>query len=198
MGHWSQNRKRGSLGHRLEGPQPPPPPNLEQISTVLVQTSTGAGNTGGQVALERSDDGLSDWQEVDTAGWAAIKDWGAGHPSYYRGIEIGNGTNYVGASQPSEVVHYALFAPTQPTLSLVEGYLHQVSGEADDTEGTLNLYYSTDGITPYTQLGTASWAAIKDWYDAGLNIAGFWRATEVGNGTQYSGESAPSNVVQII
>lgn len=64
-----------------------------------------------------------------------------------------------------------------------------------DTAGLLNLYYSETGSPPWTLSQTVPWVRTYNFGPVGELDTGFYRATEVGNGTTYEGESQPSIVI---
>jgi hypothetical protein len=101
-----------------------------------------------------------------------------------------------------------LTAPPAPTLYLTNSFhLIQVSNGNGDVGGNIRLYHFIGyifvdfgppavtnyvGITNLVGVGPTAWASPFDW---STNVFGnSWPVftTEVGNGTNYSGESAPS------
>jgi hypothetical protein len=107
MGRWAQQRKRGSIGHKLEGLQAPPAPIIALVGDSLKQSAQGGADTGGTVSLYRSPDGLAPFELQSVDAWESSYDWGTsediGH-GVYRATETGNGFAYFGESQPSNTI----------------------------------------------------------------------------------------------
>lgn len=90
-----------------------------------------------------------------------------------------------------------LAPPPPPELSEFEGELFQDAEGGDDTGGQCRLYTSPTGSNPWSLNSAVEWQSVQAWGDR-ATWEGFWvRATEVGNGLAYVGESAPSNALQI-
>jgi len=106
MGKWSTYRKRGSAGR---GPTlgPPPAPTLRVTDGVVFQDATGLDDTGGQVRLEQSADGIDEWETWGNQPWDNPTEWGEVDEwsgNFVRAFEIGNGTVYAGDSAPSNTL----------------------------------------------------------------------------------------------
>jgi hypothetical protein len=86
--------------------------------------------------------------------------------------------------------------PPAPILVWETPIIIQVAQGLDDAGGTLSLYFSADGVSNWNLIETDAWMVEKVWggYD---DEPGFYRATEVGNGTVYAGESDPSSIVEV-
>jgi hypothetical protein len=88
-------------------------------------------------------------------------------------------------------------APPAPTLEQSGDNVTQRANGADDTSGRNHLYNSEDGGLTWLQIRDEPWQALRDWGPlddfAGVMI----RATELGNGSTYVGESPPSNVMDL-
>lgn len=91
-----------------------------------------------------------------------------------------------GGTPPPLVV---LAPPPAPTLTDVEGFLTSESQVGDDTGGTCCLYYSPDVGGPFYLVDTDPWAASVSWGALSGLPYGYYKATEVGNGIAYAGES---------
>lgn len=88
-----------------------------------------------------------------------------------------------------------LAAPPAPVLSNPGGDVFQAAQGADDTGGTVRLYGAEYTEGPYYLLDEDTWAATVAWGLQEQWPGQFLRATEVGNGIAYQGESEPSNVL---
>jgi hypothetical protein len=75
----------------------------------LVQTATGRDDTGGDLFLWASNDGISGWAVLLFAEWDSPYYWGSteGYSGLYlKATESGNGTAYLAMPGPfSEVLH---------------------------------------------------------------------------------------------
>jgi hypothetical protein len=89
----------------------------------------------------------------------------------------------------------ALQPPPAPTLRVEEEQLVQHANGTDDTSGTLRLWQADELLGPWTLLYTGAWYRDWPWGALGEIPYPYLHATEVGNASNYLGESAPSNVI---
>lgn len=82
--------------------------------------------------------------------------------------------------------------PPAPIVSVFEDNIRQESMGAGNAGGQIKLYYSPSGEPPGSLADTAEWEFVHDWAPAGAYENMYVWGTEVGNGTDYVGESARS------
>ncbi|GEM_PF-2231712 len=86
---------------------PPPPPLLDFAVGQLTQTTTGTGNTGGEIRLYCTEEG-NQWTMTNVFAtpfaWGPVLVSSNIHAFTGYATEVGNGTNYDGESDPSEIV----------------------------------------------------------------------------------------------
>jgi hypothetical protein len=107
MGKWATYRKRGSGEQIISGPQAPPAPFLTKVGHFAEQLSFSSNDTGGTVKIEISYDGGLTWNPLDSEPWTNIHDWDASYfsaGSRFRVSETGNGTDYIGTSDYSNIL----------------------------------------------------------------------------------------------
>lgn len=85
-----------------------------------------------------------------------------------------------------------LGAPLAPRLFEDGGSLWTESYSPDNTGGFLRLEWRPDEETAFEMWGSAPWAAFNEWASTDTLDPGDYRAIEIGNGSTYVGESAPS------
>jgi len=105
MGRWAQSRRRGGGPPAAPALDPPPAPELVFDEGGLWSWSQSTENTGGQVVLEDSADGLDPWQPYSFADWALEHNWGEINEfggAVWRAREIGNNVNWSGAGAWSD------------------------------------------------------------------------------------------------
>ena len=85
-----------------------------------------------------------------------------------------------------------LLLPPSPNLEIFEEALIQSTSNGDETGGSCILYEGMDQYGEFAAVASSPWASPTDW--TGLPpVEGRWyRATEVGNGVLFAGESPPS------
>jgi hypothetical protein len=88
-----------------------------------------------------------------------------------------------------------LTLPPAPQLDTDGSNLIQTATGADDSLGTIRLYESVTQFGLFTLAGTNAWQAVFDWATLSPTVQKWYRATEVGNGIAYAGESPPSAAV---
>ena len=107
MGKYATYRLRGG-GQVLHSALPSPPaPLLFTDAGRLWANSACGSNLDGESELWVSEDGLTGWDYVASKDWAASEDWGSlaeFEPDYYRCRDLGNGLDYVGIGEWSNVV----------------------------------------------------------------------------------------------
>ena len=91
----------------------------------------------------------------------------------------------------------AVPAPNPPIITFVLGDILQTTTSGADLFGSIRLYYSVLDSGPFGFLSEQEWQSDYAWSDAVTIVSGYYYATELGNGTDYDGESAPSNVVTV-
>lgn len=92
----------------------------------------------------------------------------------------------------------SLPAPPAPDLVVEDGELFQSATGGDDTGGQVRLYTSYNGDPPWVLDSQVAWESVHNWGDISTWDGQYVRATEVGNGVAFSGESEPSAVVHIL
>jgi hypothetical protein len=76
------------------------------------------------------------------------------------------------------------------------GSLYQYAQGTDNTGGIVTLEYREFEVDEWLEIGNEPWSAGFNWSAVlPLNL-GFYRATEIGNGTAYVGTSAYSAVFE--
>lgn len=107
MGRWAQARRRGRTAPPAGPAGPPPAPGLDASGGSLLQTATGGDDTGGTVELQNALLEEGPFEDLDSAAWEAVRNWGPNYELegfFYRAREVGNGVDYVGSSDWSNVV----------------------------------------------------------------------------------------------
>jgi len=110
MGKWAKYQLRGSSGDGPALPSPPAPV-LAIDGLRLKQTASGDPDPDGTIQIYEAPGESGPWTPSQTASWEAIKDWG--NKAAYGGVsvkclEIGNGKNYRGTSDWSNVLNIAI------------------------------------------------------------------------------------------
>ena len=93
----------------------------------------------------------------------------------------------------------ALGAPPAPLLTTVPGFGVCTAQGDDDTGGFYQFQVSL--VEPYEFSdygGPVAWYATGGFWEEYLDPDGWYRATEIGNGTTYSGISDYSNVLHLV
>jgi len=83
--------------------------------------------------------------------------------------------------------------PPQPALWASLGDLKQTAAGRDDSGGYVVLYMQEEPEGDWVEYDRGNWSDLFDWGPLSELPACPLRATEIGNGTAYSGESAPSS-----
>jgi hypothetical protein len=87
--------------------------------------------------------------------------------------------------------------PPAPQIFDSAGELFSISASGSNAGGDCLLYYSVDGMTPYSFLDTAPWQPTILWGDSGDFDEGYYKSCEVGNGIDYTGIGEFSNAVLV-
>lgn len=82
-----------------------------------------------------------------------------------------------------------------PELEASEGSLSSLSASVENSGGFGTLYFSAVPGGPYEFRRSEPWEAVINWGEIGGLPAGYYVATETGNGIDYNGVSGYSNEV---
>ena len=91
----------------------------------------------------------------------------------------------------------ALGPPPAPQLEVAAGALLQTSNDNEWNGGLLNLYSSPTGNPPWDFEANAAAEAVHSWGGVGGFSEAAYHVTEVGNGIDFLGESAPSIAIEL-
>ena len=107
MGHHATYRKRGTSTPQTHALVRPSAPVLTKGVGRLLATSSFSDNVDGRSYLYLSDDGGITFNFEQNAVWSKVKDWGLLNdldPGLYYATTLGNGTDYINESDPSNIV----------------------------------------------------------------------------------------------
>lgn len=109
MGKWSTYRKRGSSTTPAASLSPPPPSVMDDGSGEVRSITPELNNIGGILHLYFAPSPSGPWTLSLTATWERPHTWG--EPADFAGLalrstDIGNGVDYVGESEPSNILDY--------------------------------------------------------------------------------------------
>lgn len=106
MGKWATYKKRGSHSGALALPAPPIP-SLDDEDGDLISYVNGEENVGGTLILQR-ETAPGTWTLIDLKPynyplvfWGLVINFAADD---YRAVQVGNGTDFAGSSEPSDVL----------------------------------------------------------------------------------------------
>lgn len=89
-------------------------------------------------------------------------------------------------------------APPAPTFisTGVGGVFNQITNGSGDADGLVRMYASYNATGPWQKVGADfSFSSPAIWYQFTFGPYNWAYVTEIGNGTNYVGESPPSNIV---
>ena len=87
--------------------------------------------------------------------------------------------------------------PPAPILNIEDTGVVQNAQGYDDFGGRCTLYKSDDGATGWFIANQELWISSCEWGPLEGLLGGYYRCTELGNGSVYLGESAPSNILDL-
>ena len=91
----------------------------------------------------------------------------------------------------------SVLPPPAPILDVEDNGLTQTAQGDDDYGGRCNLWASSNGETSWVIAGQQPWISSCGWGPVAGQPPGYYRCTEIGNGSVYLGESAPSNILNL-
>lgn len=107
MGRYAQARRRGGTPPTGPGIPAPPAPVLSVDDGSVHQHAQGLNDDGGRVVIYATDPGDINWLEFGNEVWVSNQDWGVVglfEDLILRAKEVGNGVDYVGDSEWSNVL----------------------------------------------------------------------------------------------
>ncbi len=108
MGKWAQYKRRGSSGAATHAPLgPPAAPQLLLVDSEMLSEDLGPYNVGGVSRLYQAPAAIGPWTLYAFQVWDIDVTWGPTEhfeDYFYRATSVGNGTNFVGESIPSNVL----------------------------------------------------------------------------------------------
>ena len=87
--------------------------------------------------------------------------------------------------------------PPTPTLDGIDDELVQLSGAVSDVGGIIKIEYSFTGVGGWVLVGDVPWEGSHSWGLLDTLDEGFYRAWEVGNGTDYAGLSEKTESFEV-
>lgn len=90
-----------------------------------------------------------------------------------------------------------LFPPPAPNVRVTGDHLWQDSNGDGDVGGFCRLFKFDDVLENWVEVDTQAWADPFDWGLTSLLVPGVYRATEIGNGVNYLGESDPGPDIEV-